>query len=319
MTRSALIAAAIAGAWTITPTLAVPPEDFGFPSAPNDTILDVSFRQTLSGYEDVVPGSRYGIAIAENEPNLSLNTTAYPRLDSYQGEYIVIMVDPDASYPENPSNRFILHWLRQNLTSAENANPPPAGLQIVTDTAKLLNSFTPAIVQYRRPSPPTNSSAHRYILYAFEQPQHFRLPEQWSGLSGSNRTGFNLTSFISDTNLGTPCAANYFYTSNQTVVPDDFISTNGSSYPGGDGTAITSGDPYGPGSSAPNNTHSANSTMPTRMPNATTSGGAGPSPTSSPTTSAEPSSTSASTGGAAMLTGAGSLVAAGLVGLTALL
>lgn len=46
----------IAIALSLTPALAVPPEDFGFPSAPDDTILSVTY-----GSNAVQPGTLFGI------------------------------------------------------------------------------------------------------------------------------------------------------------------------------------------------------------------------------------------------------------------
>ncbi|KAF7196696.1 Phosphatidylethanolamine-binding protein 4 [Pseudocercospora fuligena] len=264
-------------ALAIAPALAIPPPDFGFPEAPNDTALTAVFT-TTNGTVPVTEGALFGINIPEMAPALSVNTSAYRSLANYSGEYVVLMVDPDASYPEMPNNRFILHWMQANLTQSDNN---PATLPLSTVGRQLENTSAP-VVEYRRPSPPTKSSAHRYILYAFQQPMNFTIPEQWSGLSNSNRSRFNLTNFINDTMLGTPAAANFFYVSNQTSVPMNFNETSGNSYPDGDGTAVTSGDPY--------------------MPTGSTAG-----------------SSSSSSAGAAMITGVGSLVGAGLVGIAALM
>lgn len=269
------------------PALAVPPPDFGFPEAPNDTVLSVAFRQDSStlGYVTVTPGELFGSGIATYSPVLGVNVTAYQALANYTGNYIVMMVDPDASYPENPTNRFILHWMQPNMTQSINvtisSNLTLIGHQLVNSSASL--------VSYNPPRPPTNSSAHRYILYAFHQPANFSIPSQWSGLSAQNRSRFNLTNFIRDTNLGTPAAANYFYVSNQTSVPTNFTAAAGGSYPSGNGVAVTSGDPY----------------RPTSTPAASSSGGS--------------ASSASSAAGAAMITGLGGLVGAGLVGLAALM
>lgn len=259
------------------PVLAIPPPDFGFPEAPNDTALTIRFQD-----QNVVvkEAALYGIDIPETMPSLSVNTSDYRSLSEYDGNYTVIMVDPDASYPQNPSKRFILHWMQANFTQVNGTS----------SSGRMLQNGTGPVVPYMRPSPPTNSSAHRYILYAFQQPSNFTVPSEWSGLSSMNRTNFNLTNFISDTSLGTPAAANYFYVSNETSVPVDFTAAPGGSYPGGNGDAVTSGDPYKPTAAA----------------------------TSSGATSSGPSSTS-SAAAAAMITGAGSLLGAGVVGMIALL
>lgn len=142
------------------------------------------------------------------------------------------MVDPDARFPENPSLRFILHWLQTNVTAG------PVGAD---GTSPLINN-TAARIPYRGPGPPTNSSAHRYLFYAFEQHDNFTFPASFEGFSDTNRTMFNLTTFLDESNLGqVPAAAQYFFASNQTGVPQDFSAAAGATFPGGNGQMITQG------------------------------------------------------------------------------
>lgn len=257
--------------------LAIPPPDFGFPEAPNDTALTVRFQD---GKVLVKEAALYGINVPESPPMLSVNTNEYRSLADYNGSYTVLMVDPDAPYPQDPSSRFILHWMQPNLTQSNNTS----------SSGRMLENTTAPAVPYLRPSPPTNSSAHRYIIYAFVQPSNFTIPQQYAGLSAMNRTNFNLTGFLSEAGLDTPAAAEYFYVSNQTQVPATFTAAPGGSYPSGNGQAITSGDPY-----------SASATAAATM----GSGSSG--------------SSSSSSAGAAMITGVGGLLGAGLVGVAAIL
>jgi hypothetical protein len=142
------------------------------------------------------------------------------------------MVDPDARFPENPTLRFILHWLQTNVTAA------PVGAD---GTSQLINN-TVARVPYRGPGPPTNSSAHRYIFYAFFQHDNFTFPPSFESFNNTNRALFNLTAFLDESNLGqVPAAAQYFFASNQTGVPQDFSAAAGGTYPGGNGQMITQG------------------------------------------------------------------------------
>jgi phosphatidylethanolamine-binding protein len=150
------------------------------------------------------------------------------------------MADPDARYPENPTLRWILHWLQTDLATA------PQGED---GTTRLVNS-TAAIAPYRGPAPPTNSSAHRYILYAFRQPDNFVIPAAFQGFNSTNRTMFPLEDFLDQSNLGqTPAAAMYYYASNNTGVPATFSAAAGATYPGGNGQMITEGP--GPSVTAP--------------------------------------------------------------------
>lgn len=75
------IAAAIVLA--TVPALAIPPPSFGFPEAPNDTMLTVDFLQNGSTtgprYVPVTEAELFGIDIPENQPILSV-VSAHPSL-----------------------------------------------------------------------------------------------------------------------------------------------------------------------------------------------------------------------------------------------
>lgn len=171
------------------------------------------------------------------------------------------MLDPDASYPENPTSRWIIHWWQTGLTkSTTEVNSTAIG------GTRLVNNTAPRVA-YRRPRPPTNSSAHRYIQYLFEQPSNFQIPAQYSGYgTGTNTSRFPFESFVAAANLGDPVAANYFYCSNQTVVPGTFVAAPGSQYPGGNGAMITQGTnnptPTSSGSASATSSGSAVSSLP---------------------------------------------------------
>lgn len=168
-------------------------------------------------------------------PQIAVNETAESLVEDYNGTYLLLMVDPDASYPENPQNRFIIHWWQEGLTkSSRRTNDTAIG-------GTLLENSTAARVDYRRPRPPPDSSAHRYIQYIFQQPAGFEVPDAYSGYNSSNSTRFPLEAFISDARLSSPVAANYFYCSNQSSVPSDFFAAPGQQYPNGNGAMVTQG------------------------------------------------------------------------------
>jgi len=199
------------------------------------------------------------------EPIVAVETANFASIASYNGSYVLLMVDPDARFPENPTLRFILHWLQTDVTTA------PVGPD---GTSQLINN-TAARVPYRGPGPPTNSSAHRYIFYAFFQHDNFTFPAAFESFNATNRANFNLTAFLDESNLGqVPAAAQYFYASNQTGVPQDFSAAAGGTFPGGNGAMIT----QGPG---PVVTGSTPSTV-----SATTTGSGGATGTASATGSA---------------------------------
>lgn len=217
-------------ALTVAPVFAIPPENFGFPSAPNDTALTVSFRQSNGSSITVTEADEFGVNITKNQPTVSVNTRAYQSLANYTGQYVVMMVDPDAPTPQNASRRFILHWLQ-----------PYSAPQNSSNGVRELRNQSATGVPYAPPAPGNTSDAHRYIIYAFQQPPNFTIPLAFRGYSATNRTNFNLTQFISAAYLGQPAAAEYFYVSAKTGVPVNFTAPAGSSYPGGNGVQITQG------------------------------------------------------------------------------
>ena len=207
------------------------------------------------------------------------------------------MVDPDARYPSSPNLRFLLHWLQTDMTAAP----------ISSDgTSRLTNTTVPR-VPYIGPAPPTNSSAHRYIIYAFFQHENFSFPSSFEGIGATNRTNFNVTRFLDESNLGqSPAAAMYYYASNETQVPQDFTAAGGGTYPGGNGDMITSG----PGPSiTPSSTAASASASTTGSRGATTSKAASTTLSGSASSTAAGSAASASNTGAAgkMTIGSGAL------------
>ncbi|KAJ4397597.1 hypothetical protein N0V93_001830 [Gnomoniopsis smithogilvyi] len=221
-------------ALAVAPALAIPPPIFGFPDSGNHTELTVEYTFNGNITTTVQEGMLFGGNITQQQPQLSVNANLYQSVADYDGQYTIIMVDPDASTPEDPSRRFILHWMAPNVTQAQSIggirqlSPPSTAGTGVQD-----------FVSYRAPTPGTNSSAHRYIIYAFEQPATFTIPSEYASLAGGqNRSNFNLTTFMSAAGLARPAAAEFFYVNRQTQVPVDFVALPGGTYPGGNGGAI---------------------------------------------------------------------------------
>lgn len=160
----------------------------------------------------------------------------YASVANYTGQYLILMVDPDASTPENPTRRFILHWLAPNATQADGTD----GLRQITPPSSSATGVAD-LVSYQPPTPGNTSSAHRYIIYAFQQPASFVFPSSFSGFgsgAGQTRAGFNVSGFIEAAGLGRPAAAEYFYVSRKSEVPGGFVALAGGTYPGGNGGAI---------------------------------------------------------------------------------
>ncbi|KAK7906269.1 hypothetical protein LTR67_000995 [Exophiala xenobiotica] len=285
---------------SVAPALAIPPPDFGFPEAPNHTELSVTYQDNGNAIV-VAEAQLFGVGITANEPTVALETANYESISSYNGSYTLMMVDPDARYPQDPNLRFIMHWLQTDMTPAAMSSD---------GTSQLMNTTT-ARVPYTRPAPPTNSSAHRYILYAFFQHDNFSFPSAFDGYSATNRTNFNVTRFLEESNLGrSPAAAMYYFASNETEVPQDFTAAAGGTYPGGNGDMITAG----PGPSITPSTGPATASASASTTGSTAATSSGPASTTlSGSQTSSGSGTASAAGSAASATNTGGVgkVAAG--------
>lgn len=146
---------------------------------------------------------------------------------------MLVMIDPDAPSPDAPSLSNILHWLATDLSAtkaAQDAGP-------LQGSAVLTNS-TPNPAPFLPPGPPATSSAHRYLLFLFEQPAGFAIPPAFAKFNAMTRTNFDLKGFIAAAKLQDPVAVNFMYVSGQAPVPVDFQGPPFSQFPGGNGNAV---------------------------------------------------------------------------------
>lgn len=239
----------------VAPVLAgIPPAEFKFPEAESE--LSVEF--TWSGQSrTVMAGQLFGSNITSQKPQLAVDQQKFKALADYKGEYIIVMIDPDAPSPDDPKLKFILHWLQTSVTAQTTmASNSTLGGQM----ALLPKAGQQPQVPYAPPAPPPTSSAHRYIIYAFAQPSNFTMPRTFANFSGTNRASFNIDNFVRDANLDKPLAAEYFYVSRQSNVPGTFVDQPGGSYPGGNGNAIFTANqtrPASPSSGSNNGTRPA--------------------------------------------------------------
>ncbi|XP_015886852.3 protein MOTHER of FT and TFL1 [Ziziphus jujuba] len=100
--------------------------------------------------------------------------------------YTLVMVDPDAPSPSEPTLREWLHWIVVDI---------PEGMDAAEGRE---------VVPYMGPQPPTG--IHRYVFVLFRQKSSMmtkiRLDE--------GRSNFSTRQFASDNELGLPVAALYF-------------------------------------------------------------------------------------------------------------
>lgn len=174
--------------------------------------------------------------VTGTQPNIGINvkqSETLARVADASSPLLLVMIDPDAPSPDAPSAANILHWMAPDL-SAKTAAQDFGPLQ---GQAVLTNS-TPNVVPFAPPGPPATSSAHRYLLFLFEQPQGFAVPAQFAQFNAMTRTNFDFNGFISAAGLGAPIAVNFMYVSGQDVVPMDFQGAPFTEFPGGNGNAI---------------------------------------------------------------------------------
>ncbi len=77
----------------------------------------------------------------------------------------LIIVDPDAHYPDNPTEKFMIH-------------------NLVINTNEI-------IWKYKSPNPPLDSPPHRYFMLLYRQPSLIKLDEYIN-----QRNKFNLNAFV---------------------------------------------------------------------------------------------------------------------------
>ncbi len=116
----------------------------------------LEYPNTKLGYNDLTSKS-----ITNIEPIISFSKVPGKL-------YTTIIVDPDAPSPDNPINKYHLHYLQINNNRVIN--------------------------QYSGPNPPINSGIHRYYTCVFEQ--DYRLE-----LNQFPRAKFDLNKFVRDNKL----------------------------------------------------------------------------------------------------------------------
>ncbi|KAF7834534.1 protein HEADING DATE 3A-like [Senna tora] len=137
------------------------------------------------GMRVIYPNNREVINSRELRPSHVLNQ---PRVevggDDLRTFYTLVMVDPDAPSPSDPSLREYLHWLVTDIPGTTGA------------------SYGQEIVCYESPRPTVG--IHRYVFVLFRQ-----LGRQTVYAPGW-RQNFNTRDFAELYNLGLPVAALYF-------------------------------------------------------------------------------------------------------------
>lgn len=180
--------------------------------------------------------SNISLIVTMTQPNIAIdgkNSQTLAKFTDDGGKMLVVMVDPDAPSPDAPTAAAILHWMAADL-SATTAAQDFGALQ----GQSVLASTTPNAVPFAPPGPPATSSAHRYLLFLFQQPDNFAVPAEFAQFNAQNRANFDLKAFVAAAGLGAPLAANFMFVSGQDAVPADFQGAPFTEFPGGNGNAV---------------------------------------------------------------------------------
>lgn len=89
--------------------------------------------------------------------NISTATVGPPSftlvgLDARDGPFVVAAVDPDAPTPQNPTNAQVRHFLGGNFEPSR-----------LSRSRATLTNTTAAVSNWRQPTPPAGSDAHRCV------------------------------------------------------------------------------------------------------------------------------------------------------------
>ncbi|KAF9068630.1 PEBP-like protein [Rhodocollybia butyracea] len=164
------------------------PEDIFFTFDPT-VLLEVTLPQT-SGKDIVLHA---GIHVPRNDtagpPSFAIGGEAG------NGPFVVAAIDPDAPTPQDPTDAEIRHFLGGNFFTLRGGEP------------ERLTNTTPAISEFRQPTPPVGSPAHRYTFLLFHQPLGFN--SQTLVNSTTSVELFNLSSFAEATGLGQPIGGTF--------------------------------------------------------------------------------------------------------------
>ncbi|TVU11357.1 hypothetical protein EJB05_44947 [Eragrostis curvula] len=143
-------------------------------------------RATLSvqfGTKEVTNGCEIKPSIAAEPPTIHI-----PSLIS--DLFTVVMIDPDAPSPSEPTMRELLHWLVVNIPAGNDAW---RGVEVMP---------------YLAPQPAIG--IHRYVMVVYKQRSPLYPPRQPPYGVDEARVGFNTRAFARHHGLGEPVAAVYF-------------------------------------------------------------------------------------------------------------
>jgi len=131
---------------------------------------------------------------------LPRNSTARPPIfrvvgRAGKGPFVVAAVDLDAPTPQNPTSAQIRHFLGGNFFLKTPQDP------------LLLSNTTPAVSEFRQPTPPAGSDPHRYVFLLFDQSKAFST--QTLVTPTTSIALFNISQFAGAVGLGQPIGGTF--------------------------------------------------------------------------------------------------------------
>ncbi|XP_073396196.1 protein MOTHER of FT and TFL1 isoform X2 [Physcomitrium patens] len=116
--------------------------------------------------------------------------------------YTLIMTDPDAPSPSEPSLREWLHWIVTDIPGNSGGSETTSGFSWLQEQVTHTSSSGRELVPYMGPRPPIG--IHRYAFILFKQPSTPFLISP-----PTVRNNFSTRNFASHYGLGLPVAATY--------------------------------------------------------------------------------------------------------------
>lgn len=116
--------------------------------------------------------------------------------------YTLVLVDPDAPKPSEPSAKEFVHWIISNIPGS------------YSPTCQTLSKVTTEVLSYSGPHPVEGN--HRYVFVLYKQDGKVELP------APSKRENFSVRNFAKENGLGTPVFSDSFFT----MPPSDIKSRN---------------------------------------------------------------------------------------------
>ncbi|GJN28865.1 hypothetical protein PR202_gb17037 [Eleusine coracana subsp. coracana] len=135
------------------------------------------------GTKDLTNGCEIKPSVAVNAPAVHITSRA-------NDLFTLVMTDPDAPSPSEPSMRECLHWLVVNIPGG---GDPSQGEEVVP---------------YMSPRPPLG--IHRYVMVLYQQRSRLVAPVPTASGVDAARARFSTRAFADRHGLGLPVAAMYF-------------------------------------------------------------------------------------------------------------